>query len=201
MPDIPAGIASMTDRALPHLLPTPDGALFAETLQRAIEIDSPPPVSASPTTSSSLTALGSLGTDGFYSPTAQRRIAVVLTDGESRPFAEHDVALLLRGRHPVKLVLVHVWQPGEEVFTAGRPESRYQQDTTSGAVLASLAKDARGRAFEENRLGDAAGAVRHFAGAGPTVTEREPRGKTALAPYLALGAVVPLGLLLLRRAV
>ena len=42
-PDLPMGLASMTDRLLPHLFPTVDGATYGATLARAMGVDRPPP--------------------------------------------------------------------------------------------------------------------------------------------------------------
>ena len=44
--DVPVGIASMTDRTLPELMPTTDPALFSRTLAASVGIDSPPPSQA-----------------------------------------------------------------------------------------------------------------------------------------------------------
>ena len=41
--DVPIGIASMTDRALPNLMPTTDDALFTRTLLQSVAVDHPPP--------------------------------------------------------------------------------------------------------------------------------------------------------------
>jgi hypothetical protein len=41
--DVPIGIASMTDRSLPNLMPTTDGTLFERTVQQSIAINNPPP--------------------------------------------------------------------------------------------------------------------------------------------------------------
>ena len=41
--DVPAGVASLTDRALPHLTPTADRAAFASVVHEALGIERPPP--------------------------------------------------------------------------------------------------------------------------------------------------------------
>ncbi len=41
--DVPFGIASMTDRSLPNLMPTTDQVLFARTARQSVAIDQPPP--------------------------------------------------------------------------------------------------------------------------------------------------------------
>ena len=39
LPDVPIGIASMTDRSLPNLMPTTDSTLFARTVLQSIATD------------------------------------------------------------------------------------------------------------------------------------------------------------------
>ena len=41
--DVPVGIASLTDRTLPHLFPTLDAQVFVTTLRDSIAIERPPP--------------------------------------------------------------------------------------------------------------------------------------------------------------
>ena len=43
VPTVPAGIASLTDRVLPNLLPVPDAAGFARVLDQGVSIENPPP--------------------------------------------------------------------------------------------------------------------------------------------------------------
>ena len=43
IPDVPAGVASFTDRALPNLFPTADAGVFAATVDRSVAIERPPP--------------------------------------------------------------------------------------------------------------------------------------------------------------
>src|SRR5207247_878048 len=54
------GIASLTDRVLPHLFPTGDPAVFATTLRQSVGIDRPPP-GVNSTRATSFAALANLG--------------------------------------------------------------------------------------------------------------------------------------------
>ena len=81
--DVPAGVGTLTDRALPNLLPVADVAAFDATVERAIGIERPPPQEVN-VTATTLAPLSELATQGYYSPSARRRLLVVLTDGESR---------------------------------------------------------------------------------------------------------------------
>ena len=40
VPDVPAGLAGLTDRVLPYLFPTVDAAGFAETLRLSVAVES-----------------------------------------------------------------------------------------------------------------------------------------------------------------
>jgi len=193
--DIPSGVATITDRVLPDLLPVPDRDAFEQTIRQVVKIDNPPPATDS-VTATTLGALGALGTQSFFSPTARHRIAIVFTDGESRPFDVHQTARALSHARGVAPFLVQIWSPGEDVFSpSGQPEAAYHPDASSTEALAGLAQAAHGKAFREGELGAVAKAVRAALGSGPTQREGLTVTTRALAPYVALAALVPLLLL------
>jgi hypothetical protein len=147
-------------------------------------------------TATTFDRLADVATQGFFTPDAKKRLVVVLTDGESRPFASPARALR-SGR--VSLVAVHVWRAGERVFRSdGRPEAAYRPNPASGDVLAQLASAADGRSVQEN-AGAAVAAVRAAAGSGPTTTRGTQGRLRPLAPYVAAVSIAPLLLLLRRR--
>lgn len=195
--DVPSGIATMTDRVLPSLLPSPDVGVFDQTVEHAVAIDAPPPGQEN-VIATSLAALGALGTQNYFPPQAKKRLVVVLTDGESRPFDSSRVAAQLATSPSARLVLVHVWRSGEAVYDAGSPEAGYHEDPASGAALASLAAAAGGSAFGEGQLAAAARAERVALGAGPTMRAGKTERTRTLAPWFALGALLPL-VVMLRR--
>ena len=88
--DVPAGVGTLTDRALPNLLPIADTATFDATVERALGIERPPPqeVNVNATT---LAPLTELATQGYYSPSARRKLLFVLTDGETRSYDVGEV--------------------------------------------------------------------------------------------------------------
>ncbi|HEY2072663.1 MAG TPA: vWA domain-containing protein [Gaiellaceae bacterium] len=194
IPEIPSGVATMTDRVLPDLLPNPDPTVFDGTVEHAIAIDMPPPQDEN-VVATSLATLAALGTQNYFAAAAHRRLVVVLTDGETRTFDPARVARALGGAH---VVLVHVWKKGEAVYDAGRPEAGYHEDAASGAALASLAAAARGAAFGEGQLATAARAERAALGSGPAISEGMTMRTRTLAPYIALCALLPLLLVVFR---
>jgi hypothetical protein len=187
--DVPSGVATLTDRVLPDLLPVADRDSFEQTVRHAARIDNPPPESDA-VTATALDALGALGTQSFFAPQARHRIAIVLTDGESRPF---DARRTARALHGVTPVFVRVGSTSENVYDPdGRPEPAYHPDASSGAPLGALADATRTHVFSEGELGAVVRAVRSSLGRGPTRAEGSTFSTHTLAPYAALAALAPL---------
>ncbi len=196
LPELPAGIATMTDRVLPDLMPIPGGSAFDNTLEKAVAIEQPPPESAG-VEATTLGSLGDLGTQNYFPPSIRSRLVIVLTDGESRAFDASSVARALARGPGIHTIFVHVWSAGEQIFgPGGRPEPGYHPDPASGQALASLAAAAGGASFEERDLGAVSQAARAAVGPGPTTLRRTAEHTRTLAPYVALAALVPLALLL-----
>jgi hypothetical protein len=197
-------VLTLTDRVLPDLLPVPDVAGFDGVVTRAVQIESPPPRETAPR-ATSYSALAQIASGNVFSPSATKRIVVLLSDGESQPVQTNDLARALSG---YRFVAVRFWNADESVYDAnGKPESAYRPDPSSGATLADLAGALGGRSFAETDLHRASAYLRSLAGTGPTVpgaaTERR---RLPLAPYAALLALVaalahvaPRGLRLLRQ--
>jgi hypothetical protein len=190
--EVAAGVGTLTDRALPNLLPVPEDGGFAATVARAVGVDEPPPreVSIRATT---YAALADVAAGNYFSAGATHRVLAVLTDGESRPFDAREVARQL-AQARIRLVLVQVWGSTEAIFGAsGRPEPAYEPDPTARLPLDSLAAAAGGRRFGENEVAAAAAYLRTLVGKGPTVAAPvRVRRITPLAPYVALAALLPL---------
>lgn len=190
--DVPAGVATMNDHLLPHLLPSPDPAVFEQTVRRAVQVNEPPPASTA-VTATTLGALAALGTQNYFAPSARKRLAIVLTDGESRPFDVQATARALARRPGVDLILVHVSSPDEAVYDeGGRPEQGYHGDPASGEIVAGLARATGGSSFGEGRIGAVAAAARAALGTGSTRPVGRTTSTTSLAPYAALAALLPL---------
>ncbi len=199
LPTVRVGIASLTDRLLPHLFPSASEDVFEATLERAVDIERPPPRSGFSTNVTSLDALATIRGLSFYSPSARKRLVVVITDGESVAVAHHRLRGVFRKPPAIGTIFVHVWGGDESVYNRGAREPQFKPDPGSRELLELLARSTRGAVVDE---GDVDGAVRHarsFLGEGPTAVEGETGKQLALAPYLAALAFVPLGLALWRR--
>jgi hypothetical protein len=198
IPEIPVGIASLTDRALPHLFPTADRDAFASTVRRSIAIESPPPAEFYALHATRIGRIENLATRNYFAPQAKRRLVIVLTDGESRPPAPRLQRLF--ALHGVRGLYVHLWDEDERVYgVADAPEPAYVPDPRSREILDVAASLTRGRAFgNDARADEIAAAVTEMLGAEGAVKPR-PRDRIALAPWVTLAAFLPLGFALRRR--
>jgi von Willebrand factor type A domain len=135
VPDVPVGIASFTNRIVPHIFPTPNAAVFDSGLVRSIEIDRPVPDTGTGALLTAFDALAPLQTHNFFSPDATRRVAVVFTDGESQPVSTATIRAL-RAQPRLDLLLVRFWSEGERIH---RPrlaiDRRYRTEPQSTALL------------------------------------------------------------------
>ncbi|HEY1370303.1 MAG TPA: vWA domain-containing protein [Gaiellaceae bacterium] len=200
MPDIPVGIASMTDRTLPHLLPTLDEQTFATIDKRVVGIEKPPPGQGEMVRVTTLGALANVATRNFFSPSAQHRLLVVFSDDESDPFAQASVVHEFLRPPAIKTIFVRFWDPRERIYTeANLPEAGYQPDPTSAGIAARLASAVGGKAFSEHRFEQILHAAQADLGTGPHVRQPVKVTKVELAPYVSLAALLPLSLLLWRR--
>ncbi len=196
--DLPVGLATMTDRTLPVLLPTTDEALFARALAQSIGIDRPPPSQRYSERATSLETLVRVGDSHFYAPTVRHRILVVFTDGESNP-PPAAFSYLARQEDMVPPFLVHVWSGSDRIYVRGGIDPRYAPDPSSAASLDAFAALTRGRVFAEGDVRGVAAAIRAASGRTTSLTTVKAYARVALAPWFVVAGVVPLGFLLYRR--
>lgn len=197
MPDVPIGLASMTDRALPNLMPTTDATLFARTLSQSVAIDSPPPSQPYQGRATDFSALAPVEQAHFFAPDVSRKLVVVFTDGEAQPIPP---VLGYELQRQVSPIFVHVWAAGEQIYGRhGRPDKKYVADPTSANAMAELARLTSGQAFDESQFSQIAHAARADVGYGGTRTHVSAYARVALAPWFILFGALPLGYLLWRR--
>jgi von Willebrand factor type A domain len=198
LPGIPVGIASFTDRVLPHLFPTVDQRVFRETMQASVGIERPPPSTSFGTNVTTLDALGVVPTLNFFTPKVKKRALVVFTDGDSQPVST-ALASDFAQKPQVHVTFVHMGNVSDRIYASGIAEAGYTQDPTSAATLTAAAHAARGRIVEEGEVASVAADIRQELGTGPTVNRRIEGSRRALMPFIALLAAIPLGFVLLRR--
>jgi hypothetical protein len=201
IPDVPVGVASLSDRVLPHLFPTTSANVFTAALDRSLGIERPPPDQLGRGRVTALGALQALATNNFYGVDAKRRVAVVLTDGESLPVDQGTLRARLFSARIVP-IFVHVWGSEERVFGRdGLPDRLYRPDPQSRESLDGLAEYVGGRSFGENEVGRAVDALREAVGRGPTGPQGKELQAVELSGYTLAFAFVPLLYLLWRRNV
>jgi hypothetical protein len=197
--DVPVGIVSMTDRALPDLMPTTDSALFARTLTQSVGPDEPPPDLQYPREgrSTDLTSLGLLLTSHVYSQHLKHRLLVVFTDGEIEPVDSEFKKSL---EHRIAPLFVHVWAPNERIFTHGdQIDPNYHPDPQSGALLKEAALVTGGSVVDEDQFGSLRATALRILGRGPSSKHISAYERIPLAPWFAIAGILPLAFLLWRR--
>ena len=197
--EIPSGVASFTDRLLPHVFPTEDSGVFQAVLERSVGIDKPPPASFN-ATATTLGTLSALANRNLFTREIPHRVAIVFTDAESRPFANSALGEVFRRPPGIRTIFVRYGNLNERVFTLdGGAESAYSPHPDAPQILRALAIATGGEAFDEGSPVRVASAVRRAIGRGETKVAEDDRRKIPLAPYAVGLAFLPLGLLLWRR--
>jgi hypothetical protein len=201
VPELRVGLATVTDRVLPHLFPTGRSESFQATLSDAIGIEQPASVQRGNALGSSFEAFAALPKSGFFTEQSKRRVLVVFTDAESRPFDPDQLRLEFRQSH-IRTAIVRVGHAGEQVFTArGEPEPGYQSVGGAEEAAATFSRATGGRAFEEDELGSVVDYVRSAVGTGGPRIEARDVEPTPLAAWAFGAAFLPLAFLLWRRNV
>jgi hypothetical protein len=199
VPDVPFGVASLTDRVLPHLFPTLDPNVYESVIRDAVGIERPPP-SGTEDLATDYSTLGDMGTNNFYGANAGKRVLVIFSDGESKYF---DDALLKKDfeQGDVHVLFVHLWGADEKIYLArNNVDPGYRPDPQSNQEVQRVASAGGGEVLGEDP-GVLTSQVKGFLGSGPHTSIREQRTRVSLGPYVALMALLPLGFVLFRRNV
>jgi len=220
VPDVRAGVASLTTQLLPELFPTADEMAFTGTVDRALGVLKPPPP-AFGVTATTFDPLAALRDQGFFGPSTRHRVAVLFTDGESTTYFPQNVGERLSGAQPapltpglfgqqqqqqveapVKLLVLRFGGARDRIYKAdGSVDPGYRPDLRAPEIVAELARDAHGFAFDADQLGAAKRTLRGAVGTGPRSAHTTTMKTTRLAVYAAVLALLPLGLLVWRRNV
>ena len=189
--DVPSGVATLTDRVLPDLLPVADISSFDTVAGRGVAIESPPPA-ASDIRATTFAALADIASGNYFHAKTTTRLVVLLTDGESNPVDTSALADALLRERGYRFIAIRFWRDGESVYKpGGTPETAYRPDPLGRVVLADVASALGGRAFEEAQVGAATSFLRRAVGNGPTTSAQSAtQRRTPLAPYLAALALL-----------
>ena len=200
IPDSRVGVASLTDRVLPHLFPSLGSNSFVSVVNKAIGIERPPPDRRA-NKATAFSALGDIGRTAFFQRETARRVMVVVSDGETLPVdLEALRERLVEGR--VSTIFVQVWRGDEAVFDAnGERDPAYRPDRTGGRTLRRVAGALEAPVFNEGDVEGITAAVRERIGTGTLVPQGRQVVSRQLAPHALVAAFLPLALILYRRNV
>jgi hypothetical protein len=192
LPELPAGVASLSNRLLPYLFPTPDRRAYDVVLAGAYGVQRPPPAIDLDRNVTRFDALAAAAKGAFFSPSAKRRVLVVLSDAETQPFDAAGVLRQLR-RANVIPVLVRFWSRDERIV---RPNGTLEAYRPGQPDEPSVLRRAGWSVYPEARAGAAASGIRRALGSGPVVSAGPVFERTSIAPALAFAALAPLLLVL-----
>jgi len=195
--DVPVGIASLTDRVLPFVFPSPNPDTFDRVMNDSIGVDRPPAREGGNAQVSALDATAVVAERYFFRG-AQKRLAVIFTDAESRAIHPERLSRLYADQN-IRTILIRVGNDRERIFTPGGGEEPYRPAPGAAATARVYADAVGGEAFDEDHVGDAISAAERAVGSGPSRTRVEASDVQPLGPYVFLAALFPLSFLLWRR--
>ena len=196
---LPIGIASLTDRVLPHVFPSANPDTFERVLGNSIGVDRPASREANNTRASALDATMVVPERNFFRG-ARRRLLLIFTDAETQRLHPHRLETQFRGSG-IDTILVRIGGPTERIFAAGGDVEPYVPGPPSAPAPDDYAAAVGGRAFSEDELDEAVDAARDTLGTGPTRPRVEASDVRPLGPFVFVAALVPLSFLLWRRNV
>jgi hypothetical protein len=178
IPQVPAGLATMTDRLLPHALrPT---AASSSPHSKSIDIERPPPAFLTQATTYNVPPAFPSACTSRPRP---RSAFVVLTDGESRDFGA-DLERAFDIDPPIETVFVRFWDEGERIYEAGVPEGPYHPLPRSEESLQRAADLVGGRMYDASDASSAADRVEEIVGEGETGSREIAGARLALMPWV-----------------
>jgi len=199
LPDVRIGLASLSNRVLPHLFPSSNSSAFTDVATRAVAVGRPPGDALAGTLGTSYDGLTHMATDSYFSKGPTRRLIVLLTDDESSDPDERVVEEVLRTSH-VALLPVRFGSSDERIYDAHGKVDEHYRPRVSEAVIAGLGRASlTHRVMRESELGATVAAARRYFGHGPRIAAGHNLRTVALGPYVVLVAALPLGFLLARR--
>jgi hypothetical protein len=197
LPELPIGIASLTDRVLPMIFPSANPETFERVLRYSIGVDRPPSREANNTRASALDATMAVPERNFFRG-PRRRLLVVFSDAETQRLHPQRLATRFRDSG-IETILVRIGTPVEQIYGPGGDVEPYQSDPASAAAAEAYAAAVGGRAFAEDELDRAIEAARRAIGSGRSTVRVEASDVRPLGPFVFLAALAPLSFLLWRR--
>ena len=183
----------MTDRSLPNLMPTTDRTLFERTVMQSVAVNQPPPSQEYRTgRATTFDALIPLVESHLFAQGVQRRLLVVFTDGESSRISP-VLRLTLRGGSTSSSV-----SGGRASASSGRRSIGCVADREHASARRRVKLTGQADPYDEQDFAAFSRAARDAVGHASARTRGRVR-TIALAPWVVLGGLLPLGYLLWRR--
>jgi hypothetical protein len=187
LPEVRTGVAALNNRLLPYLFPTVDEQAYASVVREAYGIEKPPPGIDSDPVTTVFGELSEVASQTFFSDAARRRVLVVLSDAETRPFDARGTLAVLRKTRTTPIV-VRFWHADERIA--------HENYRPSHADEQARLRAAGWLVYPEDDLRAVVHRVSAVIGSGPVAKEGYHREATSIAPTLALAALAPLLLVL-----
>jgi hypothetical protein len=156
-----------------------------------VAIENPPPIETLVARVTTYAGLADIGSGNYFAPGVTRRVVVLETDGESRPFNPSAITAALAPAFGYRFLAIRFWAADEGVYGAnGRREPGYHPSPAGKLVLAQLAASLGGRSYDEADLAQADDYLHQIIGTGRTVPTRRAASVRTLAPFVAGLAVL-----------
>jgi hypothetical protein len=183
LPEVAAGVVALNDRLLPYLFPTTQETVLRLVLHDAYAIDRPVPSTQSHWTTylGALTALA----NGYFVDDTRHKVAVVLTDGETREYSPFNLEQTLEEKG-IDLVYVRIWDSDERIYRPGGKTERYAPLTPS---ILGFAQTGKTKLYPEAKLASAIADIRTRMGSGPTRAVATSRRDVSVGGQLAILAL------------
>ena len=193
LPEIPTGVATITNRMMPLLFPIPDRRGVSVVLDRSVAIAQPAPARLTAPRATQLGAMSLAANRTYFSRSARRRALVVFSDLDTDAFGLSGTLAALR-RSRIEPFLVRIAAPGERIYDDRGRAVPYRSTST---LAVSLLRRAGWRAYEEGQVDRAVDDLRSYLGTGPTRPSSVVMAQRALAPLTGLAALFVVALLAL----
>jgi hypothetical protein len=195
--DVPVGIASMTDRVLPHLFPSSNRSSFDAVLQYSIGVDKPESDQANNRRATDLGATRFFA-EGNYFRDSRRRVLVLFTDAETKRYDLGEVTGAFSTSR-VRTILLRFWGARERVYGPDGVEAEYVPDPSSAENAQKYAQAVKGETFDERELPAVTESIRSKLGTATSVSQVKTVDIQPLGPFILIAALLPLSFLLVRR--
>jgi hypothetical protein len=183
LPDVAAGVVALNDRLLPYLFPTTQETVLRLVLHDAYAVDRPVPSTQTRWTTA-FSALDSL-TRGYFVDDTRHKVAVVLSDGETRTYSPFNLEQALQEKG-IDLVYVRIWDSHERIYRPGGKTERY---TPLSPSILGFAQTGNAKLYQEGQLASAIADIRSRIGSGPTRAAATSRHAVSIGGQLALLAL------------